>query len=338
MVGLVAGAFLPMAAQEPVLAQDSTATPAGAESTVQIFVVICETSAVINLSGVMQSGYDVYYQIFNGPNGTGTAITGLRRVQVNGSYAVSEVINYNTGSTIPAGSGGSAYVAIASESNSNNTIFTTTVNDAQDGCASPQNPTVSSGDVGGTSSSSTTSSGAILTPGGGVLDTPGTAAEPLVVVGARRSDLQERTDNPGLIFAECDQYVDRADPGLIYDTDNVRIFWSWYARTEAQLQDHLNTSIYEITFNRAPLIPVDVTIEQRDGLYWLFYVTPIGNLAPGNYGVEFKLSWSDVISDGFDDYGPGTGNDRFNSTCTFTVVQNPDRTQSVSYNLMYSVR
>src|SRR4051812_32683781 len=56
-------------------------------SSVTIFAVICENQAVVNLSGTMEPNFDVFYQVYSGPQATGTALTGLRRVQVNGTYA-----------------------------------------------------------------------------------------------------------------------------------------------------------------------------------------------------------------------------------------------------------
>lgn len=346
LIGLFA-VSLPLSMAQEGVAQTPTETPSGStttgESTVQIFVVICETSAVVNFSGVMQPGYDVYYQVFNAANGGGTAITALRRVSVNGQYAISEVIDYNSGSSIAASGTGSVFVSIARENNSNSSVYSTTVNDVQDGCNTPQNPTTTSVSAGGGSTSSSSSGvssrSGILTPFGGVLDVAGSQAqEPLVVVGARESAVAGRNNNPGLIFAECDQFLDRAAPGLVYDSDNVIIFWSWFTRTDAQMAEHLANANYAVTLNRAPLPYLQQTPPQRiGGNTWVFFYQQIGNLAPGSYGVEYKLSWANPVFDGYDDYGPGTENPTVSSTCTFNVVQNPNRTP-VDYNLMYSVR
>lgn len=327
------------------VAQTPTATPSTStadQSTVQIFVVICETTAVVNFSGVMQSGYDVYYQIFNGTNGSGTAITALRQVSVSGQYAVSEVVNYNSGTTIAANASGSAFVSIAREGNSASSVYSTTVNDLQDGCNTPQNPTTTSASAGSgsTGSSGTTvSTDGILTPFGGVLDVSGTRVEePLVVVGARESAVEGRNNNPGLIFAECDQFAATSAPGLVYDSDNVIVFWSWFTRTQEQMADHLANANYAVTLNRAPLPYLQQSeVQLIDGNYWVFFYQQIGNLAPGGYGVEYKLSWRNAVFDGYDDYGPGTANVALNSTCTFNIVQNPNGS-AVNYNLMYSVR
>src|SRR5215216_4925801 len=107
----------------PSMAQNTaTATPKPSSTTttkfnssVTVFAVICENQAVVNLSGTMEPAFDVYYQVFSGAQGGGTALTNLRRVQVDGTYAFSEAVPYS-GATVAAGTTGSVKVYIAKES------------------------------------------------------------------------------------------------------------------------------------------------------------------------------------------------------------------------------
>ena len=62
------------------------------------------------------------------------------------------------------------------------------------------------------------------------------------MIGARLSD-HFRSDTPGLIFAQCDAFP-LAEPGIIYDNDTVTIFWSWFTKTQAQMDEHLANAIY----------------------------------------------------------------------------------------------
>ena len=334
--------FLLLFGVSGLLAQDTTTQPTTTTnqetSNVTIFFVACETEAVMNLSGTMEPGFDVYYQVFSGAGGTGEALSSLRRVSVNGAYTFSERIPYNNSFSLGAGGTASARVVIARETNSDSTIFDTTVNDLQDGCSSPQNPTGSSEDAGGgTSAEGTTSSVGILSPFGGVINANFLSAtpEPPVVIGVPRT--VGRSDTPGVIFAECNAYGNRSAPGILYDTDSITIFWSWFARTEQQVQDHLANANYDITLNTAPFNYVQVTpIERRTNNYWAFYYTQLGRLSPGTYGIEFRLTWDAAISDGFDDYGPGTDNPEIYSNCTFEIQRNPFGTRVDAYNQMYS--
>lgn len=315
----------------------------GSASSVTIFYVACENQGVVNLSGTMESGLDVYYQVFSGPGGTGTPLSNVRQVQVDGAYAFSETIPY-TGGTIPAGGTGSVRVFIAREGNSASTasdIFN--VDDFQDGCNNAQNALGTSVDTGATGAgavSSTSSGPKIRSPFGGFINPDLTLTpEPAVVLGARQSVNPQRSQTAGVIFAECDKYLPQAAPGVLYDTDNLVIFWSWYARTITQVEDHIAQAEYSVQLNRAPLVGVTVSpIEKRGANFWVFYTAQIGRLRPGQYGVEFRLNWKQAIFDGYGNFGPDTDTLEMTGTCSFTIEPNPDNTNVTDANQMYSVR
>ncbi len=314
-----------------------------AESTVQIFFVTCETQAVMNVSGNMDAGFDVFYQVFSGAGATGTAITSLRQLQVDGAYAVSDQVSYNAGTTIATGGTASAKVYVARESGPTASSTSFTVDDIQDGCNNPQNPLTSSLDAGsgGVSSTTTTAGSNILSPFGGVIN-PGISVtpEPIVVIGARTVVNTQRSATPGVIFAECNQYLPGADPGLLYDNDNIVIFWSWFAKTKTQVEDHVAQAVYDVTLNGEPLKYVNVSgiTQPNNRNFWVFYTANIGHLSPGQYGINFKLTWNKAITDGYDDYGPGTDNEEVFSNCTFYTQRNPDDVNVTDYNQMYTLR
>jgi hypothetical protein len=318
-------------------------TDAGSSSTVTIFFVACDNQAVVNLNGTMEAGLDLYYQVFSSAQGTGTALTNIRQVQVDGTYAFSESIAF-TGGTIPAGSTGSVVVYMGVEGNTNSVLSDRfLVDDIQDGCNSPQNALATSIDTGaggtGAVSSTTRAAGQIRSPFGGFIN-PSVAIIPqdIVVIGARQDIDSGRSQTPGIIFAECDKYA-AAAPGVLYDNDNIVIFWSWFARTQAQAQDHIAKAQYNVKLNTAPLVEVGVgAVEQRGVNYWVFYTANIGHLKPGQYGVEYNVSWSEAHFDGYSDYGPDTDRPSESSTCTFTIEPNPDNLKITDYNALYSVR
>ncbi|NJL56552.1 hypothetical protein HC928_16320 [bacterium] len=115
VVGLLA-LLIALLGAMPIVAQDDEGgdETTGNESTVSIFIVICDTQAVVNLSGNMASNLDVYFQVFSGPGGTGQALSSLRRANVSGgAYTFSEIVSYTDGVTVPAASTGSVYVSIS---------------------------------------------------------------------------------------------------------------------------------------------------------------------------------------------------------------------------------
>ncbi len=313
------------------------ATSSQAESTIQIFFVACADQAVVNLSGTIDPGEDVFYQVFSGANGTGTAITGMRRAQLDGTVAFSERLPYNSGATLADGGTGSLRVIVAQEDNIDASTIDTTVNDVQDGCADPQNALGTSQDSAAPTATTTIDLGPqVVSPFGGFLNPDLVEeAQPIVVIGARRQR-GYRSPTPGLIFAECSE-APRAEPGLIYDTDNIVIFWSWFAKTQAQVQDHLAQANYEVTLNHQPFFDVVVSpIAKRGPNFFVFYTVQVGNLTPGTYGVEYRVTWDAAINDGFADYGPGTANEQDRGACQFTITRNPTG-GSPRYNLMYSL-
>ncbi len=323
----------------PAFAQDDTTTTDTAQSTVEAIFTACEDLAVVNLNGTMLTGFDVYFQVFSGNSIDGVALTNLRRINASGEYAFAERISYSNGQTIPSGGVGTLRVIIASASDPTSIAAEDAINDVQDGCADAINPLQTSADAGdpfGAAVGSTSSSRGILRPDGGILNPEvDFESEPLVVLGPRLNFDPRRSGDPGLVFAECDSFLPEGRPGLIYDSDNVRVFWSWFADTPQRVEENLSRAIYEVNLNGAPVQPVTRTSPRLiNGNYWVFFEAGIGNLAPGHYEVEFKLDWSAPIFDGYAEFGPGTVNPQVRSNCNFDVDLNPFNA-AVSYSGMY---
>lgn len=322
-------------------------------STVFFFFAACENQAVIDLNGTMESGFDVYVQVFDQVGGAGNPLTALTRVSVSGEYQVSQVLPYNEGQTLLVGQFASAVITIASETNASNVIYTDGIDDVRDTCIEPAFPSTDTftgegvsgggstplvdpvtGDIIGTGE--VISSSGIFTPDGGVLNEVFSQPQEAVVqIGARPSDINQqnlegRVTDPGLIFAECDEYP-LADPGVVWDIDNITIFWSWFAATPELVQQHIDNAEYEVYLsspyvNRQPFPNVQVSqiVEREDGNFYVFYVANLGNgFRPGEYRVDYYLTWDAVIDDGYDLFGPGQATEFFLSSCTFDIEINP---------------
>ncbi|MGJ3240756.1 MAG: hypothetical protein ACFE0Q_18750 [Anaerolineae bacterium] len=321
-------------------------------STVFYLFAACESEAVFDLTGTIETGYDLYVQVFDQVGGGGTALTPLTRVSVSGDYEVSQVLPYNNARTLLVGQFASATIAIARENDPSSTIYTDIIDDVRDTCIEPA---YSSTDTftSGQSTSSTPlvdpvtgniigtgeviASSGIFTPDGGVLNEVfSQPQEALVQIGARPSDIartrdfEGRVSDPGLIFAECDAFP-LADPGRVWDTDNITIFWSWFAATPELAQQHVNNAQYEVFLSseyvyRQPFPRVDVSqpVLREDGNYYVFYTANLGNgFRPGEYRVDFYVTWETVIDDGYELFGPGTDNTSIINTCTFEAELNP---------------
>jgi hypothetical protein len=320
-------------------AQDATPAPTavGPSNAVQANFFACTDSVIMTMTGDLLAGYSAFWQAFAGPGGTGTALTSVRQVDAVGAFTYTERVANPAGVTTADGATASAKVFIARSSNPAAIDFEFLVSDINDGCSSgiPTGSITTSTDTGGTSSGGTSGTNAsnLLAPNGLILN-PNLRSEGEVVVGARPSDLF-RSETPGLIFAECDG-IPLALPGIVYDSDNTVVYWSWFTKTEDQMNQHLATALYSVKMNGATFNPVQLSApERRSGNWWVFYTAQVGNLRPGHYEVGYQLTWTGPVNDGFNDYGPGTDNPIETGTCNFDVRYNPDRT-SVSYTGMFN--
>ncbi|MCA9913468.1 MAG: hypothetical protein KC496_08960, partial [Anaerolineae bacterium] len=331
-------------------AQDTTSEPS---STVNYYFAACENQGVIDLDGTMQSGYDLYVQIFNGFGATGDPLTTLIRIPVSNTYQVSQTLTYANGAVLALGQFASARVSIAAESDPSDELFSTVIDDAVDGCVEPSYGSSDTFDAGTTAGGATPiidpetgnvvdvaageviRSSGIYTPNGGVLnEVVAVRGEAVVQIGARRSETPQtvtgRTSDPGLIFAECDAY-EGADPGVLFDTDNLTVFWSWFATTPELVREHIATAQYEVFLSSPyayrqvfPDVVRTPVVQREDGNYWVFYVADLGDgFRPGQYRVDYYVTWERAISDGIEQFGPGTLNPSLLNTCTFDVEINP---------------
>lgn len=328
-----------------VIAQTATSTPTADQTTnVNYFFVACDTSAVLDLNGIIQPNYDVYFQVFRDLGAQGTALTAFQRVSVSGQFQVSPTITYNEGQAIVFGQFASLRLVIARESDPADILYEDVVDDVQDGCTAPSYSAVAATTTGTTGATlvdpntgqpvtpnenNIISSSGIFRPDGGMLnEIYAPIREDVVQIGARPSEIGReagRTSNPGLIFAECDAFP-LANPGRLFDTDRLVVFWSWFARTQSQVQDHLNNAVYTVLLNGQPF-PVVVVSDIRllsDGNYWVFYTADLGDAwQPGQYRINFQLEWRNKISDGYAQFGPGTRNESIRTSCSFGIEQNP---------------
>jgi len=318
-----------------------TSTPAaatGPQNEVQGFFVACEADAVVNFRGTMLAGFDIFYQVFAGTTGSGTALTSLRQVQVDGTFTFSERVAYTNGQTVPAGQSASAKVSVARDSDPSRVDFEFVLADVQDGCTSqqtqPQNPTGTSIDTGTTGAVVSTSDVFSLPAPNGQTLNPNLSPEPTVVVGARLSDAF-RSETPGLIYAACENFP-LALPGIVYDNDQVTVFWSWFTRTQEQMEQHLANANYSVRMNGAPFNQVvQSDIQRVGGLFYVFYSSFVGNLRPGHYEIEYRLTWNQPVNDGFNDYGPGTDFPTDQGNCNFDIIRNPT-SEPVAYTNMFN--
>ncbi|MGB1288604.1 MAG: hypothetical protein ACPG7F_18870, partial [Aggregatilineales bacterium] len=266
-------------AQDTTTTTTTTDTTTDPTSTINYLFVACEDRFVVDFDGTMQTGYDIYFTIFRGLQASGETLVSRRQLSVDGAYTVSQEILLPDTERIGVGESASARIQIASETAPDTDIlFDEITDDFNDTpgttCFAPQFTTdVSSSSVGSNTiidgeiipfgfirdpqtgeirqavPGEIIGSAGIFRPDGGVLNQivfP--AQEAVVQVGARPSeDINAgRTSNPGLVFAECEDFP-LANPGRLFDTDGIVVYWAWFATTPAQVYDHINNAQYFVT-------------------------------------------------------------------------------------------
>jgi hypothetical protein len=145
----------------------------------------------------------------------------------------------------------------------------------------------------------------------GPVQAPTTSGEPVIQSGV---DLYVNCDRPPRQSLRA--------PSNMAAGSTAEVWWYWYARTEEQIADHLAAAQYEVSINgQAVRRPMDYAKPIResgpDVVVDFFY--PTGELAAGTYTIEYRVTWSRQIYDGYNFFGPGTNTLDETGTCTFVV-------------------
>jgi SH3-like domain-containing protein len=127
----------------------------------------------------------------------------------------------------------------------------------------------------------------------------------------------------GDVLAYCDNKTN-GEPRRTFPAGTlVTIYWSWFAKTPEQLDDHVQQSEYEVRVDGQLLSDwrAQKTDVQKwtDGNYYVFWYVPIGTPQPGEHKIDYKVTWKQQISDGFKTYGPGGDVETDTGSCVFTI-------------------
>src|SRR5690606_11147957 len=103
----------------------------------------------------------------------------------------------------------------------------------------------------------------------------------------------------------------------------ITVWWSWFARETAQINQHLDAATYEVRVDGNLLTNINqyrTSISKPANDYvvsWFVpYLTP---LTAGEHRITYRVTWTAEITDGYKNYGPGTTNLVEEGSCTFTV-------------------
>jgi len=102
----------------------------------------------------------------------------------------------------------------------------------------------------------------------------------------------------------------------------VIIVWGWGAKTETQVQDHLDNNLTRVTLDGVEIAGTlrdGIFRSEGNGLYEAVWISPVGSLAPGTHIITYDLSWKKRIYDGSNTYGPGGEFETQHDECQLVV-------------------
>lgn len=125
------------------------------------------------------------------------------------------------------------------------------------------------------------------------------------------------------VFAMCnDTSFGIPAPSNLTAGMTINVYWAWFARTPDFIQQHLDNAVYEVRVDGTLLENVDqyaTEVRRQASQYVVYWYVPYGPLTAGDHEITYQVSWQNPISDGYDDFGPGTERPFDQATCAFTV-------------------
>ncbi|NLX08683.1 MAG: SH3 domain-containing protein [Chloroflexi bacterium] len=106
--------------------------------------------------------------------------------------------------------------------------------------------------------------------------------------------------------------------------DSVNVEWSWFVARPELMQDHLDNANYEVRLDGELLDNWETyatEMKQESGVWIVYWYYPVGQLDPGEHEIAFELTWDDAISDGYQQFGPGTAREVDSGNCVFNVTE-----------------
>jgi hypothetical protein len=126
------------------------------------------------------------------------------------------------------------------------------------------------------------------------------------------------------VLAYCDNpFFGKPAPTNLQAGATIDVFWSWYVNDPDLIQQHLDNVIYDVRVDDQPLDNwrqyTGSVRKQGDGNYYIYWFVPYGPLEAGSHTITYSVSWRSAITDGYDNFGPGTNRPSESGSCTFTV-------------------
>lgn len=125
------------------------------------------------------------------------------------------------------------------------------------------------------------------------------------------------------VFAFCNDPAFGIDaPANLTAGSTIKIFWAWFASTEAYLRQHMTHATHELRVNGAPIDGVNqyrLNPSRSGAQHVVYWYVPYGPLEAGPQVITYRVTWRNPISDGYAAYGPGAATEFEEESCNFVV-------------------
>ena len=125
------------------------------------------------------------------------------------------------------------------------------------------------------------------------------------------------------VFAFCNDPAFGIDaPSNLTAGSTIRVFWAWFASTDAYLRQHMTNATHELRVNGAIIENVNqyrINPSRSGNQHVVYWYVPYGPLEAGPHVITYRVTWRNPISDGYAAYGPGTDNEFEEESCNFVV-------------------
>lgn len=125
------------------------------------------------------------------------------------------------------------------------------------------------------------------------------------------------------VFAFCnDSSFGIRAPSDLTPGSTIKIYWAWFATTEAYLRDHMVNATHELRVNGEEIRNVNRfrgNPGRSGNQHVVYWFVPYGPLSVGDYSITYRVTWRNAIQDGFGSYGPGASIEFEEESCDFVV-------------------
>ncbi len=125
---------------------------------------------------------------------------------------------------------------------------------------------------------------------------------------------------PAVVLAYCSAFEE--SPVYVRENQPVIIYWGWAALTQTYVQDFLDTAMIEVLLDGQEIRPemqTGIEYDSEEEGYVVGWSTSVGTLTPGSHRVDYHISWTRQISDGWYTYGPGGEYEEEREHCEIVV-------------------